>query len=652
MILTPVFVLFCCISLTFAQDSNWRFGMIGKEWYDMEAYEKDSEAEALVIHDLGQSSFQQNAGEFFVIFKRKTRIKIFTEAGLDYAEVEIPIYREGGIYEKVIELEGYTYNYSNGQLDRTVLDPSDSYIEKINDYWAVKKFVLPNVQPGSIIEYGYTVRTQNKYNLHDWEFQHRIPTLYSEYTVKMTPFYTYAYILQGANDFDVFESGEDNGLKQNFGAVEYKEIVHKFGMKDIPAFRGEEFITSINDYLIKLDFQLSKINNTTGQTFEIMSTWEDMTKEFMKHADFGKYIKKSEKSYKEVIGENRFDGLSDSAKVCKIVGIVKSNVDWNGNYGRVATGKPKDFIERKTGNVADVNLFLTGILRGAGLNAYPVMLSTRGHGRVWRDYPFSHFFNYVIAAVETNDGLIMVDATSTLCADNRIPPRCLNDWGLILGQDEPVWVSLNFDIPSEVSYDFNIQLAKGNMQAEVKALSTEYEGYRLRSAYGDETTELAEVLEKKYVDAVIDNVTISHPFETEHPYQFEYALSGPVEQINNKIYISPFLQETVKENPLKQQSRNHPVDMTYPTKRTYHAEIALPAGYNVDYVPDPIKFSNNDFSMDYAVIREGDLLSVDLTYAFHRAIYPKKSYHSLKFYFNELVKKANEKIVLVATSEP
>jgi hypothetical protein len=58
----------------------------------------------------------------------------------------------------------------------------------------------------------------------------------------------------------------------------------------------------------------------------------------------------------------------------------------------------KKAYKDKTGNVAEINLMLTAMLRYAGLNANPVLVSTRSNGIAI--FPNRTAFNYVIAAVE------------------------------------------------------------------------------------------------------------------------------------------------------------------------------------------------------------------------------------------------------------
>jgi len=652
---TPVLLLLIQLLILplAAQEYSTTMGNISKDELEMETYENDPEAEAVVVYDLGNSKVQREENQFVVMFTRKTRIKILSEAGLDYAEVEIPVYQDRGNYERIMDLEGTTYNYNDGKLEQVELDPSDSYKEKINEYWAVEKFVMPGVKVGSVIEYTYRLRTENMFNLRDWEFQRRIPTIYSEYTVRMVPFYSYTYIMQGASQFDKQESYEDDGVRQQFGPTEYQYMVHTYGMKDIPAFRDEEYITSINDYIMKLDFQLSKVYNVNGLGFDYMTTWEDMVKEYLKDPDFGKYMKKSGKQLKKFVGDKLPDGLSDSAKINLITGLVKSQVDWDGMYSRAADCTPAQLLNRRSGNVVEINLFLTGLLKAAGLEAYPVMISTRDHGKIRLNYPFSHFFNYVIAAVKTGDGsYILADATSPRCANNRIPTRCINDKGLIFRKDDPGWVSLAFSLISEVNYNFGVSLTPSELQASVGVKATEYEAYQLRNSYGDDTDEITEELVESYENAEVEGVEITNAWDTDEPYTYSYNLRGTPEQLNNKLYIDPFPGHTVTENPFKQQKRTMPIDLVYPRKKSYHSEITIPEGYAVEYKPDPIKILNKDFSMEYEIHEEGNKIEVDFFYVFHNSVYPANDYFTLKFYYNELIKKANDKIVLLEAVQP
>ncbi|MDH5400198.1 MAG: hypothetical protein OEX02_18745, partial [Cyclobacteriaceae bacterium] len=139
-------LLFCLLSLVgFPQDIIQEMGKITREELMMKSYAKDPDAEALIIFDKGQADIVRQDDGPEIIFKRITRIKIFNKAGYDYGEVSVPFYQENQIWEKVDDIEAYTYNMENGEVKKTALDLSTVYTKKVTDAWNEKVFALPNV---------------------------------------------------------------------------------------------------------------------------------------------------------------------------------------------------------------------------------------------------------------------------------------------------------------------------------------------------------------------------------------------------------------------------------------------------------------------------------------------------------------------------
>jgi hypothetical protein len=181
------------LSLTIqGQNFSTEFGKIGIDEFELNEYALDKDAEAVVLFDKGKSYFIRMDDSFDVGYVRTTRIKILSESGVKWAEVEIPLYHKNKIYESLFDVEAYTYNYENGRIIKTKFNISNTYDEKINEYWSVRKFAIPNVKKGSIIEYTYSIYSQYKFNFRNWEFQWEIPVVYSEYEVNMIPYYEYA----------------------------------------------------------------------------------------------------------------------------------------------------------------------------------------------------------------------------------------------------------------------------------------------------------------------------------------------------------------------------------------------------------------------------------------------------------------------------
>ena len=630
----------------FAQDYAKEFGKISQVEADMKFYPADKSADAVVLFDVGRSYFVEESNTFNVIYERTTRIKIFSEAGLKWAEIEIPFYEEGGIYEKVYDIKAFTYNYENGRLRKTELNTSVCHDEKVNDYWNNKKFAMPDVKAGSIIELKYKISSQYVFNLRDWNFQWEIPVLYSEYEVDMIPFYEYTWLLQGANKFDEQTTYKDNGLMRQFGPVKFQDMISKYIMKNVPAFNDEEYITSINDYIIKIDFQLSKIIYPNGATVNIMTTWPDMIKDFLKENEFGKYMNKSEKIGAKILNPQTILEKPLNERFDSIVNYVKNNYSWNQHNGKYSSKTPNEFVKDRYGNDADINLFTVGLLNAYGIEAYPVLISTRDNGKIKYNYPFSHFFNYVLIVARIDGQTILSDATDIHCPVNRIPPRCINDKGLIINKEKEEWANLECTVPSRLNTFLITNVTDSMQQSTISRSATEYNALYLRNVYGDNKEKLSDKIRDEGYTLIDTSLTINNPENNSKPYSMKFSISNKNEIINNKIYISPFLKESLTDNPLKQNSRTYPVDMTYPRVRTYNATITIPEGYKIEYIPENYSMDNVLFQINYFVTTDENKINVSLSYYFKEPVYTAHQYTTIKYYFDDIVKKGNEKIVL------
>lgn len=641
-------ILLLCLQVAAkAQEYSSEYGKIGKPEIDLVSYARDKSAEAVVLFDIGKSYFVEKDNKFNVVFERVTRIKILNESGVKFAEVEIPFYHEGGIYEHVYEIEGSTYNPDGDYLLRTSLDPTTCHDEQLNEYWSLKKFALPDVKAGSIIEYRYKISSQYLFNLRSWEFQSKIPTVFSEYVVSIIPFYEYIYVLQGAPRFSSKTSREAGGTGRQFGPVHYKDIVNTFIMKDVPAFKDEDYITSVNDYIMKLEFQLSKVHTVDGRTISVITTWPELVKTILKHDDVVKYAKKCEKLLSKIIDPDSLVNKSPQEKYEYILSYVRSNFSWNQVNGKYSDKSPNELLKDKIGNDADLNLMVVGLLNAAGIEAYPLFLSTRSNGKVKMNYPLLQSFNYVIADAVIDGENILGDATDVHEGNDMIPSKCLNGKGLLI-KDGPVqWISLQSGKPTVTETRFKIEPSGEDSHANTLITATGYDALRYRNTMGGDKKKVAgrENADEFTIDE--PSIIIENPDNNEKPYTMGYNTTYQTEIINKKIYLAPFLDEPLTENPLKQESRSHSIDMLYPVHRSYVSTITIPEGYKVEFIPEDDKILNDAFELNYHVENDGKTLNVIFNYGFKKALYEAREYGNLKYYFNEIIKKGNEKLVLV-----
>src|SRR6187549_3278376 len=187
-----------------AQDkSPVKFGKISAEDFKTSVYSVDSNAAAVVIADIGNSTITGNVkGWFSIEFRHFKRIHILKKGSYELADVQIPLYINGRNEEELQGLKAYTYNLENGKVVETKLEKSGVFQDKLNKNHLVKKFTFPVIKEGSIIEYEYTIHSDFIFNLQPWEFQGSYPRLWSEYNVSIPEFLYYVFLSQG-NQYDL-----------------------------------------------------------------------------------------------------------------------------------------------------------------------------------------------------------------------------------------------------------------------------------------------------------------------------------------------------------------------------------------------------------------------------------------------------------------
>ncbi len=657
----PFLTIICIFLFHIAstQVKEVEYGIISSDEAEMNNYAADQTANAVVLFDKGASRFiETDAYNYDIEFNRHKRIKIFDSSDKENSEIKIPYYiGSKKRKEEVKSIKAQTINYVNGEKKVTQLNPETIYDEKLNDDWRQKKFVFPNVQDGAILELSYTVNSPFKFNLPDWAFQNKIPTIYSEYQVAMVPFYEYSMITQGINSFDFYKEGLSdakrewgNGSNSAYGGNydnRFQEKIYTYVLNDVPAFKDENFITSINDYIIKMDFQLSKVSIPGQLDKKVISTWPKLNADLLTNEYFGFYMKQSKRFAKKILSEDLHLGdKSNEEKIAAIINYVKENYEWNGRKGKFATQKAKEFQLSKTGNVGDINLFLIALLNEADIDVEPVILSSRDHGKINVDYPFSHFTNYVVALIK-NKNPFLADATDDLLPFHRLPLRTYNDWGLIVNKDdEAKWITFSNTVESIEKNVLTITIdpESKTLSSLVSIQNTEYEAYTKRQKYRNDENDIEDYYSEK-VGSI--NKSVHRGYEkNNNAYVLNFKTEFEPEIIGKKMLIKPFLNLPLSENKLTQEERTYPVDFGFPFNNIFESQITIPEGYTIDFIPENFQKSNDLVTINLNYSQDGSNIRVIGNYQFHKAIYAPENYQEIKEDMDLIVSHFNELIII------
>jgi hypothetical protein len=293
---------FLLFSLSVSAQKNkpkFKFGDVKAEDFEPKVYDIDSNASAIVLSDIGSSYFETDPRNgFSLIFNEYKRIRIMNKNGFDAATIVIPIYDNGTTEENLEKLEAVTYNLEDGKVVATKLEKSSVFKDKYNEHLVFKKFSFSNIKEGSIIEYKYRLNSPFFFNLQPWDFQGKIPCLWSEYEVTIpTDIFDFATIRQGYLPFEmdaVSSSSQVYSISYTGGrlqSIPSNTVTSKWAMKSVPALKPESFITTLDNYKARINFQLKRITYSPTHVEDIMGDWFQMADRIMKREDFGVPLK-------------------------------------------------------------------------------------------------------------------------------------------------------------------------------------------------------------------------------------------------------------------------------------------------------------------------------------------------------------------------
>lgn len=652
-----------------AQD--YRFGKVSKEELQETAYPKDVEANAAILYLNQKTYYNYVQGDGFVqvtdVYKR---IKIYNKEGFDWATEEVLLRDNGSKRETVNNLKAVTYTLVNGKIEETKLKKDGIFDEKNNKYWKTSKFTMPNVQEGCVVEFTYNVMSPY-ISIRDINLQESIPIKELDMYVRIPEYFNFnkyinprATYIPKINDSRVSrteeiqsKSREGSGgfattIKTTYSNSkwEFKENKTEIKLSDVPALKKENYVSNLNTYRTKLIWEYAFSKDLGGMITNYSSTWDEVTKTIYDDSDFGAQLNQT-KYFEADVSALISDAANDSEKIDLIYNFVKSKVKWNDYYGYTTDNGVKKAYKEGAGNVADINLMLTAMLRYAKINANPMLISTRSNDIPL--FPATGAFNYVVSAIEVLNDVIILDATDKYATPNVLPTRAINWQGRIIREEgSSTWYDLT---PKEVvkeNYALNININDDlSIEGNVRSHMTSFEAKNFRSKYENfnEEEKLMDIEKDKGEIEVSDYIIKDmEAFEKPITYSYNYNLKSGIEQIGDKVFITPMLFFAPKENPFKQDKREYPIDFIYAFNDKYIINVALPEGYEVESLPENsvVQFHGNAGEFKYIAQQNGKMLQLVVSFDLNQPLILPNEYDSFKQFYQLITEKQTEKVVL------
>jgi hypothetical protein len=626
-----------------AQDIGFPFGATYSN-FAFKPIPRDTLADAIVLQEFGEARFE-NSGNYGLLFEYHVKIKILRTEGLKYANVEIPLRKQDSKEELLRFVKASAFNLENGSLKETPLELKNVFNEKTNKYFNLKKFAIPNVRVGSIIEYVYTMEIPFIFifNFRTWEFQWGIPKVHSEFWARIPGNYVYNISLAGHLKLTSNKSGIVSECYTP-GGNKADCVLNKYVMKNIPAFKEEDYMTAKSDHLSSVNFELSEIRYFDGRIEKYTKEWRDADEELRKHSDFGIQLKKGKDIAQQI--KPLIANITDPLVKAKVVyKFIRDWYVWNGTLGKYSEFGIKKAFDNKTGNVGDINLSLIAALNYAELDVDPVILSTRDNGLPIEIYPIISDFNYVIAKVNIGDKSYLADATDDFMPFGVLPIRCINGKGRVLSEKGSSWLELKPTERAKNNTIVNLKLGDdGIARGTVETLFLGYDAIKKRkevysfndrAAYFkklDDDIERLSITKSKLLNTDSIEMPLIQKLEVELDILNGSAASN--------FLFNPFVMSTPwKENPFKSNERLYPVDFGAPIEHTVSFSLEYPRTFELAEIPEKVALGlpGSGGRFLYEIQNMDHKLIVNTTVLISRTVYTATDYHHLKELFSRMI---------------
>jgi hypothetical protein len=329
---------------------------------------------------------------------------------------------------------------------------------------------------------------------------------------------------------------------------------------------------------------------------------------------------------------------------------VRDNFSCNNETGIYLSQSLKNVFKTKKGNISDINLLLTAMLRYADIEAEPVLLSTTNHGYVLEASPMINGFNYVVTRVNLGSNYIYLDASNPALGFAKLIPACYNGHARVANKEAtPVYLNADIIKETELTSLFIINDDKGRFTGSMNQVKGYYHSLDIRNKIKEKGQEsFFKEVEKAFgSEAKLSATRVDSLDKLDEPVSLHYDVELPA-FTDDIVYFSPMFGEAYQKNPFKSAERFFPVEMPYTADETYSLTLEVPNGYVIDELPKQIAAKLDEKGsayFEYRISASGSTISLRSRLKIDKTVFLPEEYEALREFFNLVVSKEKEQIV-------
>ena len=569
------------------------------------------------------------------------RIKILTDAGKSYANVEIPQFP----WTKIQDLETRSIS-PDGRITDFAAAPFDKVIVKSRNFkYQAKAFTFSDIAPGTIIEYKYKLHSSWTY-CNQWILQHGLFAVKESFSFKHAGPWTMAFVVSGSDSKPVKDKD-----------------TYELELSNVAAFHPEDQMPPEENYKAAVRFFYSTNGSLPTKAF-----WTDQAR--LWSLSINNFIGNSrdiERESASTIG----NATTNQEKLRRL--YARSQQVRNLSYERERTqaeDKKEHIKENKSaadvlkhgyGTNFDINAFFVAMARAAGFDAYFSLVAGRGSRFFQLDYLDGEQFNGSLAAVTLNQKSEFFDPGTKFCPFGLIRWTHSETEGLEIGKNNWFYLTLPTTGQDDAEVFRNARgtlTADGTLKADVSITFQGLEAMerRLLALQTDESgrdrmmvAELMEWLPPQSTAHVTGSIGWDR---TDSPLVITFAVQVPAyaATAGKRLLVPANLFPTRQKATFQYSARKYPVYFEYPFSEFDLSVIQLPEGYAVESIPSAVEKKMSFGQYVSGSKTTGNQIITNRSLVLREFLFDPEKYTELKGLFDAVVDGDGSQVVLRSAS--
>jgi hypothetical protein len=514
------------------------------------------------------------------------RIKVLTEEGRKYADIEIPYAKESegirGLDARTIRPDGTIVEFNGTIYDKPLI--------KARSYkMMAKTFTLPNVEVGSIIEYRYR-KSFSQY----WVFNSRWILSHDLFTRHAV------FSLVPSTNFALRWSWP-LGLPEGTESPKKVHDVIRLDTHDVPAFITEEHMPPEDVMKFRVEFVYEE---PESEQKDEKAFWAAFGKrKYKKLESFIDSRRAMEKAAAEIVqsddsNDTKVRKLYARAQQIRNLSFERSKTEQEAKREDLATIRDaEDIWTHGYGDGVQITWLFLALVRAAHIEADAVLVPTRD------DYFFSprsldaRQLNSNVVIVKLDGREIYLDPGTPFTPFGFLPWAETGVNGLRLDKDGGTWVVTPLPRPedSRVKRQASMTMtASGSLEGKLTVTYTGLEASSLRLIWRNEDeTSRTEGLENGVkadvptgIDLKLTNTPDWSGSETPLIAEFDLKMPGYAAKAGKRALLPVGLFGAGVKHTFEHAERVHPIYFAFPYQQVDEIAVQLPAGWQISSVPN------------------------------------------------------------------